>query len=154
MSKLIDNQTFMKYTMDSRNTENCFLNPPKQMGGKGNFRKMDKNVYLGGGQFKTRSNWENQFITMPQREFGYGISSPKVGQYGMGTSYIGNVPFNTHSISGMKQDYGMLQNKGGANLALSNSQGRFGYGMNGMPLQPPKSRYNSSRLASERVFFD
>jgi hypothetical protein len=164
MSKWID------YKMDSRYCESPFLNPPKPMGGKGNFRKMDKDIYLGGGKFK--SNWENQFITMPQHEFGSGIKSPKIGQFGMGLSYIGQAPFNTRSLAGMRQDYGgsWLDNQiaqykssfnrlhGGASshLALSNSQNRFGYGLHNsdMPLQPPKSRYNSTRIAKDRLFFD
>jgi hypothetical protein len=154
---------WINYCMDSKYCESPFLNPPKPMGGKGNFRRMDKDVYLGGGKF--RSGWENHFITMPQHEFGSGIKSPKVGQFGRGMTFIGQAPFNTHSLSGMRQDYSggsWLDNQKaqfesswkrlhGGNLALSNSQGRFGYGM---PLQPPKSRYNSTRLAKDRVFFD
>jgi hypothetical protein len=144
MSKWID------YKMDSRYCESPFLNPPKPMGGKGNFRKMDKDIYLGGGKF--RSGWENQFITMPQHEFGSGIKSPKIGQFGMGLSYIGQAPFNTRSLAGMRQDYGGAS----SHLALSNNQARFGYGLHNsdMPLQPPKSRYNSTRIAKDRLFFD
>lgn len=156
---------WINYCMDSKYCESPFLNPPKPMGGKGNFRRMDKDIYLGGGKFK--SGWENHFITMPQQEFGSAIHSPKVGQFGRGVSFIGQMPFNTHSLSGMRQDYSGRgiqdyvdskihelrdwESEHGGNLALSNSQGRFGYGM---PLQPPKSRYNSTRLAKNRVFFD
>jgi hypothetical protein len=48
----------------------------------------------------------------------------------LGGSYIGQAPFNTHAI-------------GRGIMPISYS-----------PLQPPKSRYNSSRLAKDGVFFN